>query len=131
MRLCTKCKLTKPIESFSTRSGNKLQSWCKQCFTDYDRHRYHNGDKERKDRNKKELYKRQRSMLDLIKLASGCVDCGYKENAKALDFDHVRGKKEFNIGDISQRSVSDERLMVEVAKCDVRCANCHRIKTYC
>jgi hypothetical protein len=60
--------------------------------------------------------------------AGGCVDCGIKD-LRVLDFDHVRGVKLFTIGRAA-RSSSAMRIEREIAKCVVRCANCHRIATY-
>lgn len=71
---------------------------------------------------------KKRAWLAEIKLASGCADCGYNENDVALDFDHVRGQKEFTI---SQGNKSKEKILAEIEKCDVVCANCHRIRTHC
>jgi hypothetical protein len=62
------------------------------------------------------------------KLERGCIDCGFKGHAAALDFDHVRGEKLFNISESASRPL--EQVMLEVEKCDIRCANCHRIVTY-
>lgn len=63
-----------------------------------------------------------------VKVQRGCVDCGYAGHPSALDFDHRDGeKKSFTIG--SSMSRSRAALEAEIAKCDVRCANCHRIKT--
>ena len=64
--------------------------------------------------------------LGEIKLAAGCKDCGYREHAVALDFDHVFGPKEIRIG--STRS-SWDKILLEIAKCEVVCANCHRVRT--
>lgn len=58
-----------------------------------------------------------------------CVDCG-ETNPIVLEFDHVRGKKEFNIGEATSKGRSLKRVQAEVEKCEVRCANCHRQKTY-
>ena len=69
-----------------------------------------------------------RAYLDGIKLASGCADCGYNEDPVALQFDHVRGVKTGTVG--SMVHYSRERLDAEIAKCVVRCANCHAIKTW-
>jgi hypothetical protein len=66
--------------------------------------------------------------LEYLK-AHPCVDCG-ETNPVVLEFDHVRGKKEFNISKASAKNIGICRLQGEVAKCDVRCANCHRKKTY-
>lgn len=67
-------------------------------------------------------------ILEYLK-AHPCVDCG-ETNPVVLEFDHVRGKKEFNIGKASSKNIGMRRLQEEIAKCDVRCANCHRKKTY-
>lgn len=59
-----------------------------------------------------------------------CVDCG-EDDAIVLEFDHrEHDKKSFAIGAHSTRQISVEKLIAEIAKCDVRCANCHRRKTY-
>lgn len=64
------------------------------------------------------------------KLDKGCADCGYNEYAVALDFDHVRGEKLFNLARLSaNRGVSWQRIFDEIAKCEVVCANCHRVRT--
>ena len=78
--------------------------------------------------NKRRKLKR-RLILDEIKLKSGCVDCGYNDRAIALDFDHVRGQKKFNIARALGELRPFELILVEIVKCDVRCANCHRIVT--
>lgn len=60
------------------------------------------------------------------KVAAGCVDCGYNANPAALDYDHVRGVKVLCVSQC--HDIAGARR--EIAKCVVRCANCHRIKTY-
>jgi len=61
-------------------------------------------------------------------LVSGCVDCGIAD-IRVLEFDHVRGTKVAAIS-IMMRDASFEKLRAEIAKCEVRCANCHAIVTY-
>lgn len=57
-----------------------------------------------------------------------CLDCG-ETNPIILEFDHFRDK-EFNVGEAASVGASLKRVKLEVAKCEVRCANCHRKKTY-
>ena len=72
--------------------------------------------------------KKYRFVAD-IKLASGCVDCGFNAHAEALTFDHLpQYEKKFNIGP-AIRSKNKEELLAEINKCEVRCANCHAVKT--
>lgn len=56
-----------------------------------------------------------------------CVDCGGTFPPVCMDFDHVRGKKLFSIGPNSH--VAEDRVLKEIAKCDLVCSNCHRIRT--
>lgn len=59
-----------------------------------------------------------------------CVDCG-ESDPIILEFDHTDPKhKKFNIGDAAKRGFALQTVLDEVAKCEVRCANCHRKKTY-
>ena len=74
-----------------------------------------------------ERRKVKKDMIDNIKLTSGCVDCGYSDNTAALDFDHVRGEKRHNVANML--TLSDEILLAEIEKCEVRCANCHRVRS--
>ena len=58
-----------------------------------------------------------------------CVDCG-NSDIRVLEFDHRNPKdKKFNISKRVAGGVALQTLAAEVAKCDVRCANCHRIRT--
>ena len=67
-----------------------------------------------------------KTFLAEYKLASGCVDCGYKQHHSALDFDHISNDKELNV--CFARSISQAKK--EITKCEVVCSNCHRIRTY-
>jgi hypothetical protein len=63
-----------------------------------------------------------------IKEASGCVDCGIN-NHIILDFDHLRDKK-YNISRMIHDGFSWKAIKKEIEKCEIVCANCHRIRTY-
>lgn len=66
--------------------------------------------------------------IDNYKIEHGCVDCGYAKHPAALDFDHLPGT--VKVRDIkSGQQLGWEALQVEVAKCEVVCSNCHRIRT--
>lgn len=69
--------------------------------------------------------------LEKYKTDRGCMDCGIKD-FRILDFDHVPGREPK--GDKSPHEfarIGRRQLMLqEVAKCDVVCSNCHRIRTY-
>tara|TARA_R110001592_G_scaffold328242_2_gene609693 strand:+ start:259 stop:678 length:420 start_codon:yes stop_codon:yes gene_type:complete len=79
-------------------------------------------------RNKKQRLK-NRKYVAFIKELSECVDCG-EGNPIVLEFDHVRGKKKMCVSDMRNQSYSIKTIQKEIDKCDIRCANCHRIVTY-
>lgn len=57
-----------------------------------------------------------------------CFDCGNKFPTVCMDFDHREGEvKLFNIARLSKSNKNN--LMAEISKCDIICANCHRIRT--
>lgn len=56
-----------------------------------------------------------------------CVDCG-ETNPLFLEFDHL-GNKKYNISEIVWQVLALDTLKAEIAKCRIRCAHCHRIKT--
>jgi hypothetical protein len=63
-----------------------------------------------------------------LKLERGCVDCGYAKHPAALHFDHRPGEEKYmNVSAMMSRG--REAIAAEIAKCDVRCANCHNIIT--
>ena len=55
-----------------------------------------------------------------------CADCGNRYPTVCMDFDHTEDNKEF---DIAGTSRSLENVLTEIAKCEVVCSNCHRIRT--
>ena len=59
-----------------------------------------------------------------------CVDCGEKDPI-VLEFDHRNTKNKFKIvGKMLSGHYSWESVYNEISKCEIRCANCHRRKTY-
>lgn len=71
---------------------------------------------------------RRRAIVNRYKVMKGCIDCGYNRHPHALDFDHL-SDKEFLISRALGSMASWTRIKNEIRKCEVRCANCHRIKT--
>jgi hypothetical protein len=70
----------------------------------------------------------KRNVVWLAALKDGpCVDCGGNFVRCAMDFDHNLGSKFKNVS--AMLSYSQERIMAEIQKCDLVCANCHRVRT--
>lgn len=60
-------------------------------------------------------------------MRSQCADCGL-DDLMVLEFDHV-GEKTGNIGFLARSGCSFARLKAEIARCEIRCANCHPRRT--
>jgi len=70
----------------------------------------------------------RRDLINKIKLDRGCAECGYAAHSAALDFNHVRGDKTFSIS--QDPKIAMHKLLSEIDKCEILCANCHRVHTY-
>lgn len=68
---------------------------------------------------------RRQVVIDELKSVP-CADCGGRFPPACMDFDHV-GEKTFQIATAYTRSLAT--VLAEIAKCEVVCANCHRIRT--
>jgi hypothetical protein len=84
-----------------------------------------------KDRDKQREFQRlaARSRTERVRKLKDvpCADCGGRFPPECMDFDHTENNKSFNIA--PNRNVSWDRVLTEIAKCDIICANCHRIRT--
>ena len=129
---CAECRVVKSVSEFhrhKTRSDG-LQVHCKQCRKAHSKRWYQqNRDRivQRNSESKALLRDERQEFLTEYFLSHPCVDCG-EADPVVLDFDHRRGKKDFNIGQ-KFADVSMATLLTEIGKCDVRCANCHRRRT--
>lgn len=83
-----------------------------------------------KSRAKNEQRNRENAaFISALKVQTGCTDCGYNRHPDALDFDHLPGVvKRSGISYLMRRS--RQAILDEIAKCEVVCANCHRIRTW-
>lgn len=61
--------------------------------------------------------------------SAACADCGSTYPPYVMDFDHKDPvQKRANVGTLISGTTA--RLLEEIAKCDVVCANCHRVRTH-
>lgn len=69
-------------------------------------------------------------MMD-VRRAVPCMDCGGSFASCAMDFDHRPGLDKVN--HVSHLALMAKThpvaLVAEMDKCDVVCANCHRVRT--
>ena len=109
---CCICKEYKPTNEFYKKTKNTYQSHCKNCFNQYTKQRW-------KDRK-----------LKAIQYKGGkCSSCGYNKCANVLEFHHRDTKtKEFDWKKL--RQMNWDKVIKELDKCDMLCANCHRERHY-
>jgi len=133
MKKCTKCKKLKKPSEYNKNKGRKdgLNTICRSCSNARSKRYY----QENKSKHKKvvginrDKYRKEAQEWIVQYLASHpCVDCG-ETDLVVLEFDHVRGKKICEVSLMVKNVHSLSNIKKEVAKCDVRCANCHRRKT--
>lgn len=66
--------------------------------------------------------------LKFIKILGGCCSkCGYNKNWAVLEFHHRNpNQKEIQLSLERIGHIAEKKLLLEVKKCDLLCANCHR-----
>tara|TARA_R110002050_G_C8699449_1_gene494637 strand:+ start:179 stop:571 length:393 start_codon:yes stop_codon:yes gene_type:complete len=78
------------------------------------------------NRRKKEYNAQKKALLNFVKIKAGCAECGYNKHPQALTFDHIDpSTKSIFIADYG--NYGWEKLLTEILKCRVLCANCHNI----
>lgn len=127
-QICKTCGSDKPVSAFE-RTASGWRRECKDCRRSYYSKLYAD-DPDRRLQIKKS--NRQRVVENLQKLwryleSHPCVDCG-ESDPVVLEFDHVRGEKVKSVSVLAAKN-NWECVESEIAKCEVRCANCHRRRT--
>ena len=61
-----------------------------------------------------------------------CVDCGNAHPPQIMEMDHVRGERKFslNLQQVVRPFCTAEVFEAELAKCEVRCPTCHRLRHF-
>lgn len=128
MKRCARCLGEKPVGDFNRSPRNKdgRHSYCRACQKAH----YRDNAARHKANVRRTSKARRQQALDAImaRFSHGCVDCGSKD-IRVLEFDHVRGTKVASVGSMVRRGRGLAVIEAEIAKCDVRCRNCHAIVT--
>lgn len=133
MKKCFKCQETKPISEFSKNRKQKdgLQTSCKICSSKQMKESYKNKSDYYKSysvQNRVSYQEKARDFINDIKKTLSCSRCGFsgKDYPKVLDFHHRNpDTKSFELA--KGCVYSFDKIKEEIDKCDVLCANCHRI----
>lgn len=135
MKKCSRCHEVKDITAFVKAQENitGYKSYCKLCQNSRQRAIYKQNPNERK----KQVYlavkarkKRLCEEVDRIKSVP-CADCNKTFPPYVMDFDHREPEQKIEgISKITRSGSSKKKILLEIAKCDVVCSNCHRIRTH-
>lgn len=125
--MCVECMQEKPPEAFHWKrhaSGPSRKRRCIACM------RASISSPEERAEFKRQYYAARRAkgraLIRSMKRRP-CADCAISYPVVCMDFDHVRGTKRFSIAPATSRPC--EEIRAEIAKCDVVCSNCHRVRT--
>lgn len=130
LKRCSTCRELKPLSEFhrdrSRRDGR--QNNCRPCNIEINKRWYRDHPEARPERMdgyaKRRRRKNEERILEYLR-AHPCVDCGERDPV-VLEFDHLRDK----IANVSAMHGSPWwKILAEIAKCEVVCANCHRRRT--
>jgi 5-methylcytosine-specific restriction endonuclease McrA len=129
VKTCSKCKLEKELQEFNKniKKPDGLQNICRECSNKKSAAHYLNNKQSYRDSKKNSIQTLKQFIFEYLSTHS-CIDCP-ESDPVTLEFDHVNGIKSRNISDMIHAGVSLESLKLELEKCVVRCANCHRKKT--
>jgi hypothetical protein len=135
MKRCGACGKDKGEEQFGWKNKAKghRQSYCKDCKNAANRawySRHAETQKQAVTRNNVRATEERRRVIRAAKQRP-CVDCGHSYPFYVMDLDHVRGTKFRSISQmVNGHKYSIAKILEEIAKCDVVCANCHRERTF-
>lgn len=78
---------------------------------------------------RKKILERNKDFVRRIKQDRPCTDCKIKYHYSQMDFDHLASKKN-NIAKLTNSAASIKTIKEEIAKCELVCSNCHRLRTW-
>ena len=132
MKICIACRLEK-LESAFSRKGKSFQSRCKACYKIYHQ-QYYKINKEKYFTKNRLNKNRQRTRLRKILWDAKqrpCCDCGGIFHPWVMELDHREDTEKIEaVSNLVGRGCTDEKLRNEINKCDIVCANCHRMRTF-
>lgn len=133
LRICARCDLAKPLSEFRIKNAARgtYTSYCRPCCRDYGKEHYRKNVAAyvRKAAARSVIERKQNVAFVLNYLYTHpCVDCG-ETDPIVLEFDHRDpATKTDEVGRLIHAGTM-RRVRLEIEKCDVRCGNCHRIRT--
>lgn len=131
---CSKCHLEKTEAEFSRR-GKGFKTYCKVCQAAKAKEYYEANKPKRLQQiaaNVKRFRANLKAEIDEVKASTPCTDCGRCYPPYVMEYDHLPGfEKVNNVSTlIGQTNIKKSRIYDEIGKCELVCANCHRVRTH-
>ena len=131
---CCRCGFPKSETEFNfkNRALGRLHPFCRECQHTWNRDHYQRNKAtyiaNAKWHNREYAAANVTAVVDYL-LQHPCVDCG-EDDILVLHFDHRDcTDKTIEVGRLLSRYSGWPQIAAEIAKCDVRCANCHQRRT--
>lgn len=114
-KVCHRCQEEKLLQEFYTKGKKRTQSMCKICFNSYCSERW-----------------TQRKINAIVYKGSECLDCkiSYPQEPYVIFDFHHRDPSQKDLDWSKLRLTSNEKIKLELDKCDLLCSNCHRKRHY-
>src|SRR5262245_23005667 len=126
---CGRCEQSLPTSAFARR-GSQYQSYCRTCQKEYDA-AWYQANKARRQEKVRADRAVHVAWLDSLKEGKASTDCGGHFPPYVREWDHLPGFiKELVIADTRRAAHSIKRILAELEKCELVCANCHRERTF-
>ena len=136
MKICRmpECNEPQPLANFPVTKG-KIENWCRSCKCKWHREYYATTRQRTVKRKWLRRAARRKWIKDLKRVP--CMDCKIAFRPVCMDFDHRPGEvkhpaltRKNGYMAMSQfaGTYSDAVVRQEIAKCDIVCSNCHRIR---
>lgn len=129
MKTCTQCGQPQSLANFNakTKSGG-YHSECRGCHNTRQALRYQANTQ--RVRTVATAWRAKRSEWYFgLKDMRPCTDCGIAYPWYVMQWDHL-GDKEDHVSKLYANNASRDRILAEIAKCELTCANCHCIRTF-
>lgn len=126
MKTCIKCKTPKDESEFYFRNKTKgtRMGTCKECKREYIKSHYQKNKKYYIDKARKGS-DRIREFFTEYKKTLSCKNCG-DDRWYVLQFHHKDPtEKDFEVSKAVSKGMNKQKILREIEKCDVLCANCH------
>lgn len=124
MKQCSKCNKEKEFFEFA-KKGQGYSIDCKSCHREYAKLHYQRNKAYYIQKSKNAMHRKIEYITKLRE--QPCLDCNKSFPYYVMQFDHI-GEKSYNVTQLVTNSWN--KLLKEIEKCEIVCANCHAIRTW-